>query len=662
MIWRRRAFFISSLGKAVPCALIGEKTGNLYFFSVFSRHEGTMEVSGTSNSFLFTSPFTVSGGNKATVSEAKDDLNSGGQPRPGINDLVFQSLNIVGRRVPVFEGGGPLAGFRLGNAVNVVTEKSERNKFPIADDIGRNNRFSDLKVERLSSLRVSLQTLRTTVNVFRNNGAFNLNASDSSREDLVKIQAGKTSPTGKFTVAPTRKMVSSILASDKQSSPIEAIRLSGNFYVNGFKISVETTDSIFELRDKINRGEDTNNNGKLDGVEDINNNGTLDVIFFSASEFGGGFYLPEDRNGNGELDPDEDTIDNNRLDGGTIESGVKASVVNNRLVLSSLAGGSTKIDLRDDDNILLQLGFFELNLKGLPIQKEFQFDADQLLDRFPSINLNVTPRPALVEVDRSFAEPETVESDFNEFTNISEDAIITALEASVRKSNIQIFFDATNAIDQIKTFFNHFNDSLRQINDVLSQSKEFSKDKEMQNIRNDLTIQAQEKTRIIEKRNEGIDIFRVNSENLQEIGFGVVNTKKKTVQELSTSIALADILNGPTSPFLNTTKDVATRLNSAGIRTSNDNTFVVDEPRLKKALEVNAEETLKIFTDEEAGILPLLSKQLENLLRENLGDLDQKINQVVIQTKTPSLPLEKLYKFTEVSRLNQTVKNLIAVV
>ena len=621
-----------------------------------------MEVTGTNNSFLFTSPFTVSGGNKATVSEAKDDLNSGGQPRPGINDLVFQSLNIVGRRVPVFEGGGPLAGFRLGNAVNVVTEKSERNKFPIADDIERNSRFSDLKVERLSSLRASLQTLRSTVNVFRNNGAFNLNAADSSREDLVKIQAGKTSPTGRFTVAPTRKMVSSTLASDEQSTPIEAIGLSGNFYVNGFKISVETTDSIFELRDKINRGEDTNNNGKLDGVEDINNNGTLDVISFSASEFGGGFYLTEDRNGNGELDPDEDTIDNDRLDGGTIESGVKASVVNNRLILSSLAGGSTKIDLRDDDNILLQLGFFELNLKGLPIQKELQFDADQLLVRFPAINLNVTPRPALVEVDRSFAEPETIESDFNEFTNISEDAIITALEASARKSNIQVFFDATNAIDQIKTFFNQFNDSLRQINDVLSQSKEFSKDKEIQNIRNDLTIQAQEKTRIIEKRNEEIDIFRVNSENLQEIGFGVVNTKKKTVQELSTSIALADILDGSNAPFLNTTKDVATRLNSAGIRTSNDNTFVVDEPRLKKALEVNAEETLKIFTDEEAGILPLLSKQLENLLRENLGDLDQKINQVVIQTKTPSLPLEKLHKFTEVSRLNQTVKNLIAVV
>ena len=32
-------FFVFSLGKAVPCALIGEKTGNLYFF-LFFRLEG----------------------------------------------------------------------------------------------------------------------------------------------------------------------------------------------------------------------------------------------------------------------------------------------------------------------------------------------------------------------------------------------------------------------------------------------------------------------------------------------------------------------------------------------------------------------------------------------------------------------------------------------
>jgi flagellar capping protein FliD len=295
-----------------------------------------MEVSSSSNSFLFSSPATVSGGNKAIISEAKNSLTTAGQPRPGKNDLLFQSLSIVERRVPIFEGIGPLAGFRLSNAVKVVSEKSERNKYPVADNIERSSRFSDLKIERLASLRASLQTLQTTVNSFLNNGAFNLVAAESSREDLVKIKAEKASPTGRFTVTPTRKMVSSTLASNEQPTPIGAIGVSGNFYVNGFKISVETTDSIFELRDKINRGEDTNSNGKLDRADDINNNGTLDIISFRASEFGVGFYFTEDLDGDGKLDSDEDVIDNDRLDGGFLESGVKARVVNNRLVLSSL--------------------------------------------------------------------------------------------------------------------------------------------------------------------------------------------------------------------------------------------------------------------------------------------------------------------------------------
>ena len=35
-----RFLFVFGSGKTVPCALIGEKTGNLCFFSVFSRLEG----------------------------------------------------------------------------------------------------------------------------------------------------------------------------------------------------------------------------------------------------------------------------------------------------------------------------------------------------------------------------------------------------------------------------------------------------------------------------------------------------------------------------------------------------------------------------------------------------------------------------------------------
>jgi len=563
-----------------------------------------MEVSGTSGSFMFASPFSTPGGSKAIVSKARDTINTGGQPRSGTNGLTFKS--------------------------NSIQERSEKTQRPIVDNIERSSRFSDLKVDRLNELRDTFQTLRTTVNVFRNTDVFNLVAADSSRQDLVKIKAGMASPTEKFTVTPTKKAINNTLVSDEQSE-LDALELSGNFYINGFKVSVETNDSIFDLKDKINYGEDTNKNGRLDRAEDINNNGILDTIKISANEFGKGLYFTEDRNGNKILDPSEDTINNGRLDGGTQQNRVRANVIDNRLTLKSFAGGSTRIDLRDDDNILLKLGFFELNLKGLPVQKELQFDNKKLRQGIPATNLNTEPQPAMAEVDKTINDPEIVVSDFNKFINIAENSVLTLEKESTQMSNVQIFFDATNTLDQIKLFFNQFNNSLREINDILFQSKEFYKDKKIQEIRNDLTFQPQDKTRIIEKRNKVIDIFRSASENLQTIGFSIKSN-----------------IENPENP-----------LTSTGIRTIDDSTFVIDEAKLKKSLEVNGGETLKIFTDKETGLLPLLSQQLENLLRENIGDLDQKLIQ--IQRNSSAIAAEKFRKFTDISTLSNTVKNLIAV-
>ena len=76
-------------------------------------------------------------------------------------------------------------------------------------------------------------------------------------------------------------------------------------------------------------------------------------------------------------------------------------------------------------------------------------------------------------------------------------------------------------------------------------------------------------------------------------------------------------------------------------------------------MEVNGGETLNIFTDEETGLLPLLTQQLDNLLRKNLGNLDQKLTQ--IQTNSSTIAAEKFRKFTDISKLSKTVKNLIAV-
>ncbi|KMP12056.1 hypothetical protein UZ36_02405 [Candidatus Nitromaritima sp. SCGC AAA799-C22] len=615
-----------------------------------------MEVSGTQTSFLFKSPFTISGGDAAAVQEARNTLNTGGEPRTSNRDIVFNALISATRQVPAIEAAGPLAGFRVSDAIQFLSKRVGSNKFPIVDDLERKGRFTNLKIDRLSQLRESLKTLNTTVNVFLNNGAFNLRAAESPSGGRVQVEPGSIAPTARFTVTPARKVVNSALASDEQSEPLGSLGLSGSFFVNGFKITVETTDSIFELRDKINRGEDLNNNGVLDNAEDFNNNGLIDIIVFLPSESGPGIFITEDLNANGKLDPDEDVIDNDRLDGGTAESKVKASVIKNRLVLTSLAGGSTKIDLRDDDNILLALGFFELNIKGLPIQKELQFNDDRF-----AVNLNVLPQPALAKVDKTFADPETVENDFDEFDNIAEDTVVTLKKESQRKSKVRIFIDATTTLDQIQTFFDQFNTSIRQINKVLSQSREFAKDREIQDIRDDLTRKTQTKTSELERRNEKIDLLRIAKENRQGIGFSVNNTEKQAVQEVPATTTVEDILQGIISPFTNADKDLLNRLSSAGVRTLEDDTFVIDGTRLKRALKVNPVETLGLFNDPETGILPVLSEKLGQLLREDLGDLDLKRDQILIQSQTPNFLAEKHRQFTEVSTLSNAVQNLIAV-
>ena len=204
----------------------------------------------------------------------------------------------------------------------------------------------------------------------------------------------KMPPLGNFRVTPVRLSQAAILASDQQSAPLGALGLTGSFFINGTKITVQATDSLFELKNKINFGEDQNRNGVLDKTEDVSNNGMLDVIQTENSEFVPAVFIVEDFDGDGVIDLGEDANDNGQLDGGVDESQVLALIQDNRLILLSMAGGRNQIDLLDNDEVLLGLGFFELNSKGFPIQKEFQFDEDA-----PGINLIQQPQTAKIEIN-----------------------------------------------------------------------------------------------------------------------------------------------------------------------------------------------------------------------------------------------------------------------
>ncbi len=474
----------------------------------------------------------------------------------------------------------------------------------------------------------------------------------STRPKLVQAVAGKDAPLNSFRITPVRLSQAAILASDEQSTPLGALGLTGSFFINGTKITVESTDSLFELKNKINFGEDQNRNGILDKTEDVNNNGVLEVIQTENLEFVPAVFIAEDLDGDGEIDLDEDINDNGNLDGGILETQVRALIQDNRLVLVGLAGGRTRIDLRDDDDVLLNLGFFELNSKGLPIQKEIQFDAAN-----PGVNLIKEPQTAVIEINGK-----QLSSDNNVFSGVIEDTDLVIKQASEKAAQINIFIDAATFFAQIKTLVGQFNSSITKINDLLGILRTFKRDGDIQDIRNDLTFKPQARARELDQRNENIDTLRGRPGNPFATGISVTNTEKNNPQEVAITSAVQAAKTGITRAFQNRDESLLRRLGSIGIRTLTDNTFELDEKEFRRGLDSNTVEIFDLFTNAETGILPTLAETLTIILRDELGELAIEETEIVVQSQSPRVLAENFRKFTENANLENTIQTLIAVV
>jgi flagellar capping protein FliD len=369
------------------------------------------------------------------------------------------------------------------------------------------------------------------------------------------------------------------------------------------------------------------------------------------SEFGEGIFIKEDFNGNGEIDPTEDSNFNKRLDGGSLENNVLALIRDNRLVLVSLAGGSNTIDLRGEASVLLDLGFFEVVNGGLPVQKEIQLNNLKTPE-----NLNVQPQTAIVEVDGKFFSSNT-----DIVSGVIEDTNLVLRKASEKSGKITIFIDAPTLFEQIKILFSQFNNAIAKINNLLTVSSSFEEDGDIQDIRNELTIDPQKKARVLQERNRIIDDLRGRPGNTKATGVSVANTKKKNQQEVAVTAIVKGIKSGLSFPSQNGDENLLRRLSTVGIRTLTDNTFAIDKIEFKRGLEKNTLEVVDLFTNSEAGILPLLAERLENIVLEGRGDLAIKQTKVIIQAGAANILAENFRKFTENSNLGKTVQTLIAV-
>ena len=584
------------------------------------------------------------------VNLARDTLNQAGKNFQNKSKTVFEAVFINKRQVPQLQAAGPLAAFRTADAISLLTKRSQFQKIPIIDDLDKKESFNFARLRQLDGLDDSLNDLKETVEGLLLENALNPKSASSSRFREVLAVPGKNAPIGSFNVKPIRLSRTAELASDVKD-PSEKLGLTGSFSINGVPVVVVATDSLVTIRNKINFGEDLNRNGILDPSEDVNGNGILEILKVSNSEFGSGVYIKEDVNGNGEIDPTEDSNGNKRLDGGTFDNNVLALVRDNRLVLVSLAGGSNTIDISEDNNVLLDLGFFEIDGSGRKVQKEIQLNDLERPD-----NLVVQPQTALTEVDGDL-----FSSDSNILTGSIEHTALLLKQTSKTASKITIFIDAPVFFEQIKTLFKQFNDSISKVNDLLSVNKIFENDGDIQDIRNDLTIEPQKRVRVLEERNRIIDEFRGRPGNPQATGLSVTNTDKRSQQEVAVTSIVQAIERGLTFPSRNGGENLLKRLSSIGIRTLTDNTFTFDETEFERGLEQNTQEVFDLFTNSETGILPLLSGQLKKILQENRGDLAVKKNEVVIRSETTNVLAENFAKFIDVYNLESTVQTLITV-
>jgi flagellar capping protein FliD len=582
-----------------------------------------------------------------TLNDFRAQINQFGANRPTPSDLLFDSFVFVSNRVPqVDDLRGPLSAFRVNSAGRFVTDRFRLSHFPIVDEVGA-SRITERRTDDIGNLQLRLQALLDKVEELRLGNAFNLLTAKSSDAGALRASADSTAKEASFEVIIDAVASHSVLASDAQGTG--ALGLTGSFRINGVEIDVLATDTLADIQDKINRGEDVNGNGVLDEAEDVNGNGIIETIQVSGSQYGSGIFIIEDQNGNGVLDPAEDVNGNEHLDGGTQDHQVIATIQDNRLLLTSQTGDNSAITLSDPDSLLFNLGFFELDANGKLIQNEVQINAS-------GINLVVDGNDAEITID-----DETFTSATNTFSDIFEGLTLEARGGVGDTVRVTVETDASAAVNQIQSLFLRLNDAITALNDSLAFSQTFAGDFELQSVREELTESSQTGIRTNERLDASREAVDPSNNLPPSLGLNSVNIGKFSTTELGITRTAQAIRDGLGGLFANRGSELFKKLSSVGIKTESDDTISINIPALTLALESQPDVVLKLFNDAETGILPRLETQLESLLNEDVGRLDFKSARLEALSELDTGTEESFQRAFEKLLLETNTRNLIAI-
>ncbi|MBF0273798.1 MAG: flagellar filament capping protein FliD [Nitrospinae bacterium] len=529
----------------------------------------------------------------------------------------------------------------------------------LANSIGRYNNVSivsgqqSIDSDRLravskfwSHLKTSLTSLREKTSQLTNFSNYSVNNVTSSNSSFVEVSTNPNAKAGQHTIVSSQLASFHVLESDQVVDENTALGLSGTFKVNESKITVTSTDTLINIRDKINYGEDSNKDGKLSGAEDYNGNGLIDT--YVVGKENSRIYIREDSNNDGVLSSKEDVNGNNVLDGGTKEHNIVATIYDKRLVLNYRGNDSRHNVIvsgdSDGQSVLESLGFIERRLAKELDQQSYSNESAA----FRYVNKNETKaQDSILTVDNKQYTRYN-----NEVTDVISNATIKLKEVSNVEQTIKVKDTAEKALNLVKDFVDGYNEVMNFLNSSMDNSGG-----SLALLRGNSSA-AYVRQSLLGSVTGGNTPDNIVIEKLREIGLPVnVNSKEKVntlvAQNISDKLEKAGangfqpgatvvgISAGALTPVGSNSSFEA--LKAVNIGSASDGKIVFDKNELQKALLNNPGDIFNFFTDSQLGPATLVNDTLDVLLNKDNGTIaneENLLNQMLVRDPAANAPNE----------------------
>ncbi len=316
----------------------------------------------------------------------------------------FQKYNIP----PAVIHNPVMAGYLVTEKLNEHFKKYETTESKKLTDVIRGQ---EAYTSHVASVWNSLNAKFLSFKDFLNNFNIDFFKSENSNEENFTVDSSNYNGNDEtFSITIDQVAQSFIVFSKKFDDAYTPLNISGTVNINGVDITVKTSDSLYDIAQTINWGEDSNENGVLD------------------------------------YDEGEDVNDNEKLDGGTRQHGVYAYIEDNRLYLKNIETGDKSIVINDSDNIFHD---FEI-IKNNPVNDGIYFP-----------NIAQEGKNAVYEINgKNFVS----ESNIINYKNMT----IVLNKATSTEENFKVKKDEEDIYNSIVTFVNNYNYIMESLNKDLT--------------------------------------------------------------------------------------------------------------------------------------------------------------------------------------------------